>query len=354
MSPSADRGRNRERNADPQAGTNPREDGSRPMSPPEKGRRNRERNADPRAGTSPREDGSRSMSPPEKGRRDAERPMNPPAGRHPYRLGARITNPPTYHNPNKERRPRRRGQWIMGPPPDKPVPVIPESCPVNFPPENEWHESGLVAVGGDLTSRRLVQAYSQGIFPWYTDDMPILWWSPDPRCVLFTKALHIPRSLAKSMRRSPFSFTINQAFTEVILNCAKIQRPGQQGTWITPSMIAAYLGMHRQGLAHSVECWEGRELVGGVYGVALGRIFFGESMFHIRPDASKAALVTLVRCMKDQGFLLLDCQQATPHMLRLGAREIPRYRFLDIVREHAQIDPEGTEPTFSDVIPNME
>lgn len=286
-------------------------------------------------------------------RQDEGQPMRPQADEHPRRLGARSANPPAYHNPNRERRPRRRGQWIMGPPPDKPVPVIPESCPVNFPSESEWHESGLVAVGGDLTSRRLIQAYSQGIFPWYTDEMPILWWSPDPRCVLFTNELHIPRSLARSMRRSPFSFTINRAFIEVIHNCAKIQRPGQRGTWITSSMIAAYLGMHRQGLAHSVECWEGSKLVGGVYGVALGRVFFGESMFHTRPDASKAALVTLMRCMEDQGFLLLDCQQATPHMLRLGAREIPRRHFLDIMRSHAQLAPEAAGPTFRDVIPNM-
>lgn len=305
----------------------------------------------PRADKSP--DEKRPESPLEKRRREAERHMSLPLGTIQPRLGARLSNPPDYHNPDKERRPRRRGGWIMGPPPDKPVPVIPETSPMDFPPVKEWHESGLVAVGADLTSKRLVRAYSRGIFPWYSLNMPILWWSPDPRCVLFTDELHIPRSLARCIRRNKFSFTINRAFIEVIRYCAKVRRPGQKDTWITPSIIAAYLGMHRQGLAHSVECWEDGQLVGGVYGVALGRVFFGESMFHLRSNASKAALVTLILCMRAQGFRLLDCQQATPHMAQLGAREIPRRRFLKLMRKHARLDPEGTEPTFSDVISNM-
>ncbi|MCH5277965.1 MAG: leucyl/phenylalanyl-tRNA--protein transferase [Desulfovibrionaceae bacterium] len=232
--------------------------------------------------------------------------------------------------------------------------MIPEGSPADFPPEREWLATGLVAAGADLSSRRLVQAYSQGIFPWYHEGTPILWWSPNPRCVLFTDELHIARSLARTLRRGAFSFSINRAFIEVIRSCAAMRRPGQRGTWLTSSMIAAYLGLHRQGLAHSVECWLNGELVGGVYGVALGRIFFGESMFHTRPDASKAALVTLIRCMREQDFLLLDCQQTTPHMLRLGAREIPRRHFLNLMREHAQLSPDGKRPTFRNVLPNAE
>lgn len=265
---------------------------------------------------------------------DAERPKR---GRgRPPRAEARAIRPPSW---------LEKGA--------RPVVIIPEGCPVDFPPESEWHESGLVAVGADLTSKRLARAYSLGIFPWYGPDEPILWWSPDPRCVLFTDELRVPRSLARAMRRSGFSFSINRAFIPVIRQCAEIRRPGQRGTWLTPSMIAAYVGLHRAGLAHSVECWSGGELVGGLYGVALGRVFFGESMFHTRPDASKAALAMLVRCMRDQGFVLLDCQQTTPHVLRLGAREIPRSRFLELMREHARFSPEDTGPTFLNVISNM-
>lgn len=231
--------------------------------------------------------------------------------------------------------------------------VIPQGAPMDFPPEREWLPSGLVAVGADLSPRRLVQAYSRGIFPWYTQGSPILWWSPAPRCVLFTEELHVPRSLARTLRRGHFSFTINKAFIEVIRGCAETRRPGQNGTWLTSSMIAAYLGLHRLGLAHSVECWLDGGLVGGLYGVALGRIFFGESMFHTRPDASKAALVTLIRCMRDQDFLLLDCQQTTPHMERLGAREIPRLRFLRLVEDHGRIRPDHTGPSFRNTVPDM-
>lgn len=274
------------------------------------------------------------------------------------RLGRPRTRPPLpepdpNQKPHRGRPHKALAQAIRLPPGMPAVRIIPEGCPIDFPPESEWHESGLVAAGADLTSLRLVRAYSRGIFPWYTDG-PILWWSPDPRCVLFPDELHIARSLARTMRRGRFSFSINRAFIEVMRSCAKVRRPGQKGTWLNPSMIAGYLGMHRQGMAHSVECWQDGKLVGGLYGVALGRVFFGESMFHLLPDASKAALVVLIRCMKEQGFVLLDCQQNTPHMLRMGAREIPRSRFLELMREYVQPSLLKSVPTFSDHIPDME
>ena len=216
----------------------------------------------------------------------------------------------------------------------RPVPLIPEGGPLWFPPEDGWRASGLLAAGGDLSPERLVYAYGRGIFPWYDEDTPILWWSPDPRCVLFPDELHVPRSLAKTLRRGAFSFSFDRAFEAVIRNCAAASRPGQRGTWLVPDMIDAYIDLHRLGLAHSVEARADGGLVGGVYGVALGRVFFGESMFHFRPDASKAALATLVGRLRERGFVLLDCQQTTPHVVRLGAREIPRREFLALVRRY--------------------
>lgn len=223
----------------------------------------------------------------------------------------------------------------------RPVPLIPEGGPLWFPPEDGWRASGLLAAGGDLAPERLVYAYSRGIFPWYDADTPILWWSPDPRCVLFPRELHLPRSLAKTLRRGVFSFSFDRAFEAVIRNCAAAPRPGQRGTWLVPDMIEAYIALHRLGLAHSVEAWAGGELAGGMYGVALGRVFFGESMFHIRPDASKAALATLAARLQERGFVALDCQQTTPHVVRLGAREISRREFLALVRRHAAPCPQN-------------
>lgn len=215
------------------------------------------------------------------------------------------------------------------------IPLLPVGGPLWFPQEAESRESGLLAAGGDLSPQRLILAYSRGIFPWYDEGTPILWWSPDPRCVLFPAELHIPRSLGKSLRRNQFAVSFNTAFEAVIRNCAAAPRPGQHGTWLLPEMIEAYIALHRLGVAHSVEVRAGGELVGGLYGVALGRVFFGESMFHTRPDASKAAVAALVRRLREKDFVLLDCQQTTPHMVRLGAREIPRAEFLALVRQHA-------------------
>jgi len=198
-----------------------------------------------------------------------------------------------------------------------------------FPPVDVAEDYGLLAVGGDLSPERLLFAYSLGIFPWYNEGEPILWWSPDPRCILMPNDLHISRSLNKTLRRNKFQISFDQAFEQVIQSCRDGRsREGGEGTWISPEMQAAYLNLHRLGFAHSVECWEGDELVGGLYGISLGRCFFGESMFSLRPDASKVALVGLTRSLEKAGFELIDCQQTTEHLLSLGACEISRDDFL--------------------------
>lgn len=201
----------------------------------------------------------------------------------------------------------------------------------DFPDPSRADPCGLVAVGGDLSPLRLMCAYAAGIFPWYSAGEPLLWWSPDPRLVLFPEELHVPRSLARVLKRGEFRFTTDEAFSVVIRACAKVERPQGPGTWLTPEMIQAYEALHVMGHAHSVEAWQGNDLVGGLYGVALGRAFFGESMFHRAPNASKACLVTLVELLRAKGFTLLDCQQTTPHMQSLGAREIPRAEFLELL-----------------------
>jgi leucyl/phenylalanyl-tRNA--protein transferase len=205
-----------------------------------------------------------------------------------------------------------------------------EDCD-KFPPVGRADADGLLAFGGDLSVSRLTAAYSRGIFPWYNSDTPILWWSPDPRCALCPERLHVPASLKKILRSGRFSFTVNKAFGAVIQNCSASFRPGQQGTWILPEMIAAYTALHDAGKAHSVEVWEENVLVGGLYGVALGRAFFGESMFHARPDASKSALVWLARRLGELNFKIIDCQQKTVHMLRFGAQMLDRLSFLKII-----------------------
>lgn len=196
-----------------------------------------------------------------------------------------------------------------------------------FPNPEEAEADGLLAVGGDLSLPRLVAAYAQGIFPWYGPGSPILWWTPDPRCVLLPGSLHIGSRLARTLRNLPFHVTMDVAFAQVIRACAAMSRPEQEGTWIVPEMLDAYIALHRAGLAHSVEVWEEDELVGGLYGVSLGRMFFGESMFHCKANASKAALVHLCRHLHDWGFELIDCQQTTPHIMKLGATTISRRLF---------------------------
>ena len=209
---------------------------------------------------------------------------------------------------------------------------MPSGGPLVFPSAEDAPAEGLLMAGGDLSPERLMLAYSRGIFPWYGEDSPLLWWSPDPRCVLFTHKLHVNARLRRTLRSRSFTFSVNSCFERVIRLCAEVPRPGQDGTWIVPDMVEAYLRLHELGHAHSVEVWEEGELAGGLYGVKLGRAFFGESMFHLRSYASKAAVVFLVEQLRAQGVELLDCQQATPHMLRFGAEELPRKRFLPLVR----------------------
>ncbi len=194
----------------------------------------------------------------------------------------------------------------------------------------ETDPDGLLAVGGDLSAERIVQAYRQGIFPWYGESQPILWWSPDPRMVLFPDELHVSRSLAREMRKGCFQVTFDQAFDRVIEACAQ-SRQADDGTWLTAEMVAAYRCLHRQGIAHSVEAWQEGVLVGGLYGNALGSVFFGESMFARIPNASKVAFVCLVRSLEHVGFRLIDCQVHTPHLQSLGARLIPRDEFLSLL-----------------------
>jgi leucyl/phenylalanyl-tRNA--protein transferase len=201
-----------------------------------------------------------------------------------------------------------------------------------FPPPDYADPSGLLAVGGDLSSERLLEAYRVGIFPWYAEDQPILWWSPDPRFILELGEFKTSRSLGRTLKNKIFDVTFDRAFDEVIRACATMQRPGQSGTWITPEMEDAYLKLHGLGYAHSVETWFEGKLTGGLYGVSLGKAFFGESMFHRKSDASKVAFATLVAKLKRWDFQFIDAQMTTEHLLTLGAKEISRRIFLKRLR----------------------
>jgi leucyl/phenylalanyl-tRNA--protein transferase len=207
------------------------------------------------------------------------------------------------------------------------MPVFRLTRRLEFPPP-ELAEDGLLAVGGDLRPERLVLAYSMGIFPWYEEGQPILWHSPDPRMVLPVAALRVPRSVEKARRKGLYTITLDTEFDAVIRACATAPRQGQSGTWITPEMQKAYVELHRQGFAHSAEAWSEGRLVGGLYGVSLGDVFFGESMFAQAPDASKVAFVTLVRALAEWGLTLVDSQVYTDHLARFGAEEWPRSRYL--------------------------
>lgn len=192
---------------------------------------------------------------------------------------------------------------------------------------------GLLAFGGDLSPARLLRAYRQGIFPWYSEDQPILWWSPDPRTVLYPERLKISRSLRKTLRKNIYTVTIDAAFRAVISYCAE-PRGDSPGTWLTADMIDAYSRLHETGHAHSIESWYGGELVGGLYGLAMGRVFFGESMFSRRSDASKVAFVRLAAQLQKWGYVLIDCQVASAHLASLGAEAIPRRRFIELLNKH--------------------
>lgn len=225
-----------------------------------------------------------------------------------------------------------------------PAVIAPDAPASAFPPVDRAlaEPNGLLAVGGDLSPERLLAAYRRGVFPWFSAGEPILWWSPDPRAVLYPHAVHVSRSLRKVLRQGRFTITRDTAFDAVARACAG-PRAGQRGTWITPEMRNAYGRLHRFGLAHSLEVWRNGALVGGLYGVALGGVFFGESMFSHATDASKAALVTLA----GMGFRLIDCQVPSAHLARMGAVEIPRARFL----HHLDQWCEAPGPTFPIGVP---
>lgn len=198
--------------------------------------------------------------------------------------------------------------------------------------------NGLLALGGCLSTERLLNAYRNGIFPWYNPGEPLLWWSPDPRLVLFPDCVNISRSLAKTLRKGLFTVTFDRAFDQVMACCAE-PRQASSGTWITDEMMQAYQDLHHQGLAHSVETWFEGELAGGLYGVAIGQVFFGESMFHKRTDASKVAFVTLARQLKQWNYRLVDCQVHTQHLLSLGAEEIARTDFSALLKRYCPAKP---------------
>ena len=208
------------------------------------------------------------------------------------------------------------------------IPWLESASP--FPPVDRALDepNGLLAAGGELTLERLLEAYRNGIFPWYSDGQPVLWWSPDPRTVLYVDEFKVPRSLGKVARQRRFEITVDVDFVGVIRACAG-PRDGVPGTWITARMMNAYIELHRQGYAHSLEAWSGDRLAGGLYGIAIGRMFFGESMFADEDDASKVALVHLVGMLRARDFPLIDCQQETAHLARFGARPIPRKAFAE-------------------------
>ncbi|WP_375177166.1 leucyl/phenylalanyl-tRNA--protein transferase [Marinobacter mobilis] len=208
-----------------------------------------------------------------------------------------------------------------------------------FPPADEALEDpdGLLALGGDLSPKRLELAYRNGIFPWYSDDQPILWWSPNPRCVLFPEEVHVSRSLRRTLNQNRFRMTADQAFEEVIRVCGESR---VEGTWITDEMKDAYIQLHQLGIAHSIEAWnQDGQLAGGMYGIALGCCFFGESMFSLETNASKVLMVHLAHQLKAWGYDLLDCQVESPHLLSMGARSIPRTDFLSILGASVDRDP---------------
>ncbi len=213
------------------------------------------------------------------------------------------------------------------------MPVFRLTDDLLFPPPELAEDKGLLAVGGDLSVDRLLLAYSMGIFPWYSKGDPILWWSPDPRMILRPGELRVTRRLSRTIRQGVFQVTLDRAFPDVVKRCASIPRPDQDGTWITADMIDAYVRLHEEGFAHSVECWRVGELAGGLYGVSLGSCFFGESMFSDTPNASKVALATLAEQASQLAITLIDCQVHTPHLKSLGAKDVRRERFLALLKE---------------------
>lgn len=213
---------------------------------------------------------------------------------------------------------------------------------MRFPPVETATAEGVVAVGGDLSVKRLIEAYSEGIFPWFDHGSLIMWWSPDPRMVLLPSEVKVSKSMRKILHRQVFRVTYNTAFDKVIKHCATTSRKGQDDTWITPEMIHAYTLLYQRGIAKSVEVWYNNLLVGGLYGLDLGHVFCGESMFSLMSNASKVALVTLARNLEEQKYRLIDCQMYTDHLASMGAREIPRKDFIKILKSSTT----GLEPLY--------
>jgi len=216
------------------------------------------------------------------------------------------------------------------------MPLFRLSNRLEFPPVWLARSDGLLCIGGDLSPDRLLLAYKNGIFPWFSEDDPILWWSPDPRLVLFPKEINISKSLKKKLKKNLFDVTINHSFEETITACAQKRRGRDEGTWLVDDMIQAYIELHNTGYAHSVETWQDGRLVGGLYGICLGGSFFGESMFSSVSDASKVALVALTQHLKNFDFDLIDCQVTTDHLINMGAVEIPRNQFIQKITKSVQ------------------
>jgi len=219
----------------------------------------------------------------------------------------------------------------MGPDPD--FPFLSPNQRFQFPPPEKAKHNSIVAWGGNLSPGMLLSAYEQGLFPWYGEDDPVIWHSPDPRFVIFPEKLRVSKSMQKILRQKTFTVTFNKDFSGVITSCSQIKRPGQHGTWITSDIIEAYTELHRLGWAHSAEAYLDDELAGGCYGILIGKIFFGESMFSRKPNASKTAFITLAQMLFEKGVRLIDCQQHTPHLGSLGAEDISRTEFIALLRD---------------------
>ncbi len=217
------------------------------------------------------------------------------------------------------------------------MPVFQLTEKISFPPPELAEENGLLAVGGDLSTKRLLLAYSKGIFPWYSAGEPILWWCPSPRLVIFPDEFKVPKRLARFIKQQKYEVTMDQAFQQVITACASAADRQEKGTWIDDDMIEAYSHLHEMGYAHSVECWMDDELVGGLYGIALGKIFFGESMFSRQSNASKIAFVSLAEKLMEKDFDLIDCQLKTEHLMQFGAREIPGAKFQELLAKSVNL-----------------
>lgn len=203
-----------------------------------------------------------------------------------------------------------------------------------FPPVEDADEDGFLAIGGDLSTARLLEAYRNGIFPWYNEDDPICWWSPDPRCVLFPSKLHVSKSMKQVIRKGQFRFSMDTCFTAVMERCRNVERKGETGSWIQDELVEAYTRLHELGFAHSGEAWYNGKLVGGMYGVKIGKVFFGESMFSMMSNASKFAFTCFVGELQKQQVQLIDCQMKTDHLISLGAEMISRKEFIQILRQY--------------------